>query len=200
MSIFEEEREQNQQDLKDLTQQLQTIYYQIKEKMQQYLNQNYKEIENSPQFRNQFFSLCTSLGVDPLQNPEGVEKLANFYYKLATRLLTSFIEMEPITAAAKRLNSTAEDVEKAVEALKCFGNLQILAINDTKLLSRETNPGASQAVQIAQKLGKTHFKQAELEMNNLDKNTIHYLLNNGIYAIDCQCENGQLDPDFYLMI
>lgn len=113
-------------------------------------NKYKSEIKLNPEFRKEFYIMCTEIGVDPLASKSLWNKTLNlgeFYYELAIQIITISIALREKTGALieisdmrkylanirKKEDITDIDIEKAIESvaeLKC--GFQIIKLSNNK--------------------------------------------------------------------
>ncbi|KAL6072473.1 ESCRT-II subunit protein snf8, variant 2 [Balamuthia mandrillaris] len=102
-----------------------------------------KEINKNPEFRQQFQSMCASIGVDPLASNKGfwaeLLGVGNFYYELAVQIVDVCLRTRPTNGGLIELSElqkhlekmrvglhqqtiTRDDIERAIKKLNTLGN------------------------------------------------------------------------------
>ena len=170
--------------------------------------QKYKnEIQFNPDFREQFYTMCIEIGVDPLASISLWSKtlnLSEFYYNLAIQIITISMTKGPlieINELRKMLMNNMKtndvslmDIEKAIESvseLKC--GFQIVTVKNSKAVvtvPMEKDPAVDDIIKMASEndgwigysicYNKKGMKQIEFE------NAIKTLLNHGVAWEDRQ--------------
>ena len=170
--------------------------------------QKYKnEIQFNPDFREQFYTMCIEIGVDPLASISLWSKtlnLSEFYYNLAIQIITISMTKGPlieINELRKMLMNNMKtkdvslmDIEKAIESvseLKC--GFQIVTVKNSKAVvtvPMEKDPAIDDIIKMASEndgwigysicYNKKGMKQIEFE------NAIKTLLNHGVAWEDRQ--------------
>uniref|UniRef100_A0A0G4HRM9 Vacuolar-sorting protein SNF8 n=1 Tax=Chromera velia CCMP2878 TaxID=1169474 RepID=A0A0G4HRM9_9ALVE len=112
----------------------------FKQKLTEFASKHRKRINSDPQFRQQFFEMCNTVGVDPLTSSKGFwAKLlgtGNFFYRLGVQILTvtlatrpengGLLELEDLLRRLRRKggglqNVSRDDVERALGRLTALG-------------------------------------------------------------------------------
>ena len=165
------------------------------------------EIQFNPDFREQFYTMCLEIGVDPLASISLFSKTLNlteFYYNLAIQIITISMTKGPlieINELRKMLMNNMKtkdislmDIEKAIESvseLKC--GFQIVTVKNSKAVvtvPMEKNAAVDDIIKMASEndgwigysicYNKKGMKQIEFE------NAIKTLLNHGVAWEDRQ--------------
>ena len=165
------------------------------------------EIQFNPDFREQFYTMCLEIGVDPLASISLWSKtlnLSEFYYNLAIQIITISMTKGPlieINELRKMLMNNMKtqdlslmDIEKAIESvseLKC--GFQIVTVKNSKAVvtvPMEKNETVDEIIKMASEnngwigysicYNKKQMKQIEFE------NAIKTLLNHGVAWEDKQ--------------
>ena len=191
--------EQNQK----LAEQLASFTKNLEEFATKYKN----EIQFNPDFREQFYTMCLEIGVDPLASISLWSKtlnLSEFYYNLAIQIITISMTKGPlieINELRKMLMNNMKtndvsvmDIEKAIESvseLKC--GFQIVTVKNSKAVvtvPMEKDAAVDDIIKMASEndgwigysicYNKKGMKQIEFE------NAIKTLLNHGVAWEDRQ--------------
>ena len=170
--------------------------------------QKYKnEIQFNPDFREQFYTMCLEIGVDPLASISLWSKtlnLSEFYYNLAIQIITISMTKGPLIEInelrkilmhnMKTKDISLMDIEKAIESvseLKC--GFQIVTVKNSKAVvtvPMEKDATVDDIIKMASEndgwigysicYNKKGMKQIEFE------NAIKTLLNHGVAWEDRQ--------------
>ena len=140
--IQQQNKEITQETNQKLTEQLAAFTTNLEQFAQKYKN----EIQFNPDFREQFYTMCLEIGVDPLASISLWSKalnLSEFYYNLAIQIITISMTKGPlieINELRKMLMNNMKtkdvslmDIEKAIESvseLKC--GFQIVTVKNSK--------------------------------------------------------------------
>ena len=127
---------------KKLSEQLADFTKNLEQFAQKYKN----EIQFNPDFREQFYTMCLEIGVDPLASISLWSKalnLSEFYYNLAIQIITISMTKGPLIEINELRNMlmnnmktkdvSIKDIEKAIESvseLKC--GFQIVTVKNSK--------------------------------------------------------------------
>ena len=165
------------------------------------------EIQFNPDFREQFYTMCLEIGVDPLASISLWSKtlnLSEFYYNLAIQIITISMTKGPLIEInelrkilmnnMKTKDISLMDIEKAIESvseLKC--GFQIVTVKNSKAVvtvPMEKNAAVDDIIKMASEndgwigysicYNKKGMKQIEFE------NAIKTLLNHGVAWEDRQ--------------
>ena len=135
-----------EEQLKNLTEQLQTFT----SNLESFSKQHKDDIKFNPTFREQFYTMCVEIGVDPLASISLWSKelnLTEFYYNLAIQIITISMTKGPLIeinqlrnmlkshmkAEQNKQDITINDIEQAIKSvseLKC--GFQIVDIKNSK--------------------------------------------------------------------
>lgn len=183
------------------------------------------EIKINPEFRKDFYQMCTELGVDPLASKSLWDKtlnLSEFYYELAIQIITislalrdklgALIELEDLknylVKQRKKDDINEIDIQKAIESvseLKC--GFQMVNLSKDKNgkkavmtipfnISSETN----ELIQLANEnnglLSYSIYKNKTGQSEFRFDSVVHGLIENGIVWID-EIENRIEQMDKY---
>jgi ESCRT-II complex subunit VPS22 len=165
------------------------------------------EIQFNPDFREQFYTMCLEIGVDPLASISLWSKalnLSEFYYNLAIQIITISMTKGPLIEInelrkilmnnMKTKDISLMDIEKAIESvseLKC--GFQIVTVKNSKAVvtvPMEKDAAVDDIIKMASEndgwigysicYNKKGMKQIEFE------NAIKTLLNHGVAWEDRQ--------------
>ena len=165
------------------------------------------EIQVNPDFREQFYTMCLEIGVDPLASISLWSKtlnLSEFYYNLAIQIITISMTKGPLIEInelrkilmnnMKTKDISLMDIEKAIESvseLKC--GFQIVTVKNSKAVvtvPMEKDAAVDDIIKMASEndgwigysicYNKKGMKQIEFE------NAIKTLLNHGVAWEDRQ--------------
>ncbi len=165
------------------------------------------EIQFNPTFREQFYTMCIEIGVDPLASISLWSKtlnLSEFYYNLAIQIITISMTKGPLIEVnelrkmlmnnMKTQDISIMDIEKAIESvseLKC--GFQIVTVKNSKAVvtvPMEKNETVDEIIKLASEndgwigysicYNKKGMKQIEFE------NAIENLLSHGVAWEDKQ--------------
>ncbi len=165
------------------------------------------EIQFNPDFREQFYTMCIEIGVDPLASISLWSKalnLSEFYYNLAIQIITISMTKGPLIEVndlrkmlmsnLKTKDISVMDIEKAIESvseLKC--GFQIVTVKNSKAVvtvPMEKNAIVDEIIALASEndgwigysicFNKKGMKQIEFE------NAIETLLSHGVAWEDKQ--------------
>ena len=188
----------------DMTNQLAMFSNNLEEFGSKYRN----EIRLNPEFREQFYMMCTDIGVDPLASKSLWNKtlnLSEFYYELAIQIITVSIALREKLGALLELNELKQilanhrkkddisimDIEKAISSvseLKC--GFQIVKLSNSKRavmtipmqMSNETNIILELANQYNGCISYKHYKdKGDYEFF---ENVMNSFITKGIVWID----------------
>ena len=180
---------------KKLSEQLADFTKNLEQFAQKYKN----EIQFNPDFREQFYTMCLEIGVDPLASISLWSKalnLSEFYYNLAIQIITISMTKGPLIEINELRNMlmSIKDIEKAIESvseLKC--GFQIVTVKNSKAVvtvPMEKNDVVDDIIKMASEndgwigysicFNKKGMKQIEF------LNAIKTLLNHGVAWEDRQ--------------
>ena len=140
--IQQQNKEINAEQNQKLTEQLSSFTKNLENFAQKYKN----EIQFNPDFREQFYTMCLEIGVDPLASISLWSKtlnLSEFYYNLAIQIITISMTKGPLIEInelrkilmnnMKTKDVSVMDIEKAIESvseLKC--GFKIVTVTNSK--------------------------------------------------------------------
>lgn len=182
------------------------------EKLSEFATKHKDEIKLNPEFRKEFYLMCTEMGVDPLASRSvwsNSLNLAEFYYELAIQIVTisiairektgALIELSELkkylTSLRKKDDITEMDITKSIESvseLKCgfqmvtFSNNKKAVITIPIQISNDSNI----VMEVAQEnKGMITYYTFYRKYSNYSIETfeeiLNQLINNGIVWIDC---------------
>jgi ESCRT-II complex subunit VPS22 len=201
--IQQQNKEINAEQNQKLTEQLASFTKNLENFAQKYKN----EIQFNPDFREQFYTMCLEIGVDPLASISLWSKtlnLSEFYYNLAIQIITISMTKGPLIEInelrkilmnnMKTTDISIMDIEKAIESvseLKC--GFQIVTVKNSKAVvtvPMEKDAAVDDIIKMASEndgwigysicYNKKGMKQIEFE------NAIKTLLNHGVAWEDRQ--------------
>ena len=201
--IQQQNKQISEETNKKLTEQLTAFTKNLEDFAKKYKD----EIQFNPDFREQFYTMCLEIGVDPLASISLWSKalnLSEFYYNLAIQIITISMTKGPlieINELRKMLMNNMKtkdvslmDIEKAIESvseLKC--GFQIVTVKNSKAVvtvPMEKNEAVDDIIKMASEndgwigysicFNKKGMKQIEFE------NAIKTLLNHGVAWEDRQ--------------
>ena len=181
------------------------------EKLSEFATKHKEDIKLNPEFRKEFYMMCTEMGVDPLASRSvwsNSLNLAEFYYELAIQIVTisiairekkgGLIELEQLkkylTALRKKDDITDMDITKSIESvseLKCgfqmvtFSNKKKAVITIPIQISNDSNL----VLEIAQEnkgmiTYYTFYQKYNSYSIEMFEEILNQLINNGIVWID----------------
>ena len=200
-------QQQNKQMSEEQNQKLGEQLAAFTKNLEEFAKKYKDEIQFNPDFREQFYTMCLEIGVDPLASISLWSKtlnLSEFYYNLAIQIITISMTKGPlieINELRKMLMNNMKtndvslmDIEKAIESvseLKC--GFQIVTVKNSKAVvtvPMEKDPTVDEIINLASENGgwigysicfnKKGMKQIEFE------NAIKTLLNHGVAWEDRQ--------------
>lgn len=209
-----------EKNLEEMKKQLELFSNSLSEFGSKYKN----EIKLNPEFRKEFYLMCTELGVDPLASKSLWDKtlnLSEFYYELAIQIITislalrekvgALIEIKDLknylVKSRKKDDITELDIEKAIESvseLKC--GFQVINISRTQKavmtipmnISNETNELIALANEnkglITFKIYQDKTGHSEFRFEAI----INGLLDNGIIWVDSIMSRIDRDNDKFV--
>ena len=201
--IQQKNKEMSEEQNQKLAEQLATFTKNLEEFAKKYKN----EIQFNPEFREQFYTMCLEIGVDPLASISLWSKtlnLSEFYYNLAIQIITISMTKGPLIEInelrkmlmnnMKTTDVSLMDIEKAIESvseLKC--GFQIVSVKNSKAVvtvPMEKDAAVDEIIKMASEndgwigysicYNKKGMKQIEFE------NAIKTLLNHGVAWEDRQ--------------
>jgi ESCRT-II complex subunit VPS22 len=201
--IQQKNKEMSEEQNQKLAEQLASFTKNLEEFAKKYKN----EIQFNPEFREQFYTMCLEIGVDPLASISLWSKtlnLSEFYYNLAIQIITISMTKGPLIEInelrkmlmnnMKTTDVSLMDIEKAIESvseLKC--GFQIVSVKNSKAVvtvPMEKNAAVDEIIKMASEndgwigysicYNKKGMKQIEFE------NAIKTLLNHGVAWEDRQ--------------
>ena len=201
--IQKQSKEISEEQNKTLAEQLATFTKNLENFATKYKD----EIQFNPDFREQFYTMCLEIGVDPLASISLWSKtlnLSEFYYNLAIQIITISMTKGPLIEInelrkilmnnMKTKDISLMDIEKAIESvseLKC--GFQIVTVKNSKAVvtvPMEKNAAVDDIIKMASEndgwigysicYNKKGMKQIEFE------NAIKTLLNHGVAWEDRQ--------------
>ena len=201
--IQQQNKEIKEEQNQKLAEQLASFTKNLEEFAQKYKN----EIQFNPDFREQFYTMCLEIGVDPLASISLWSKtlnLSEFYYNLAIQIITISMTKGPLIEIndlrkmlmnnMKTTDVSIMDIEKAIESvseLKC--GFQIVTVKNSKAVvtvPMEKDAAVDDIIKMASEndgwigysicYNKKGMKQIEFE------NAIKTLLNHGVAWEDRQ--------------
>ena len=201
--IQKQSKEISEEQNKTLAEQLATFTKNLESFATKYKD----EIQFNPDFREQFYTMCLEIGVDPLASISLWSKtlnLSEFYYNLAIQIITISMTKGPLIEInelrkilmnnMKTKDISLMDIEKAIESvseLKC--GFQIVTVKNSKAVvtvPMEKNAAVNDIIKMASEndgwigysicYNKKGMKQIEFE------NAIKTLLNHGVAWEDRQ--------------
>ena len=201
--IQQKNKEMSEEQNQKLAEQLATFTKNLEEFAKKYKN----EIQFNPEFREQFYTMCLEIGVDPLASISLWSKtlnLSEFYYNLAIQIITISMTKGPLIEInelrkmlmnnMKTTDVSLMDIEKAIESvseLKC--GFQIVSVKNSKAVvtvPMEKDAAVDEIIKMASEndgwigysicYNKKGMKQIEFE------NAIKTLLDHGVAWEDRQ--------------
>ncbi len=140
--IQQKNKEMSEEQNQKLAEQLATFTKNLEE----FAKKQKNEIQFNPEFREQFYTMCLEIGVDPLASISLWSKtlnLSEFYYNLAIQIITISMTKGPLIEInelrkmlmnnMKTTDVSLMDIEKAIESvseLKC--GFQIVSVKNSK--------------------------------------------------------------------
>ncbi|ORX77370.1 winged helix DNA-binding domain-containing protein [Anaeromyces robustus] len=196
--------------------QMQAQMVQFKEQLEIFAKKYKNDIKKDETFRQNFQSMCTSIGVDPLASSKGfwgeILGVGDFYYELAVQIIQvcylsrsrngGLIEINELKKTLteirgkKAVKISVDDITRALKNIEILGTgFSIIKIGDKKMIQsvpRELNSDTSSILLLAQKKGYVSTQQIQNELNwsllRINQ-TLESLIKEGICWLDDY--NGQ---------
>jgi ESCRT-II complex subunit VPS22 len=178
-----------------------------------------KSINQNPEFRKQFLTMCAAIGVDPLASKKGfwaeVLGVGDFYFHLGVQIIEVCMRTRSANGGlidltelqrhlqkmhARRNEISMDDIERAVKHLRELGEgFNILSVGSKKMLQSvpsELNNDHTTVLALAQE-EERFYVTASLLMKTLKWNSqrinsvIEFLLQEGIAWVDDQAPEGE---------
>lgn len=180
-------------------------------KLSEFATKHKDEIKLNPEFRREFYMMCTEMGVDPLASRSvwsNSLNLAEFYYELAIQIVTISIAIREkkgvlidldelkkyLTSLRKKDDITEMDITKSIESvseLKCgfqmvtFSNKKKAVITIPIQISNDSNLVMEVALENKGMITYyTFYKKYSTYSIEMFEEILNELINNGIVWID----------------
>lgn len=186
--------------------------------LEEFASKHKSEIKKNGQFRQQFQSMCSSIGVDPLASGKGfwsVLGIGDFYYELSVQVIEvclstnykngGLISMEELqarlikTRGKKMQEITIDDILCAVKKLKKLGNgFTVIPLSPGRYVVQsvpgEMNMDHTAVLQFAAGSGQVVITTLCSTLNwdrERAERAMEHMLKEGLAWIDTQDRNGK---------
>jgi ESCRT-II complex subunit VPS22 len=186
--------------------------------LEDFASKHKNEIKKNPQFRQQFQSMCASIGVDPLASGKGfwsVLGIGDFYYELSVQVIEvclstnykngGLISMEELidrlikTRGKKMQEISSDDIICAVKKLKKLGNgFSLIQLGKGEFMVQsvpgEMNMDQTAVLQHASGTGNVSVTSLCTKLNwenQRAERALEFMMKEGLAWIDLQDRNGK---------
>eukprot|EP01026_Neomeris_dumetosa_P036706 TRINITY_DN29660_c0_g1_i2.p1 TRINITY_DN29660_c0_g1~~TRINITY_DN29660_c0_g1_i2.p1 ORF type:complete len:283 (-),score=27.57 TRINITY_DN29660_c0_g1_i2:239-970(-) len=206
-----------EQLLKDKLANMRDQYSKFKSSLEDFALKYKQEIRSNPQFRAQFHTMCSNIGVDPLSSNKGMWAqllgFGDFYYELGVQIVEACMTTREVNGGLmdlqtlrkyvlKRRGSKADpvsedDIIRAIKKLKVLGGgFDIVKIGDRSFVRSvpgELNLDKNKIIELAQEKGFVSVQMVQTQVGwdvTRITDTLLDLLKEGLAMVDDGAEDG----------